>query len=115
MDDPRFEIEALSPSGRPASHHESQQTKEDMDYRDRMMNGQRVGDCYAERSSRTLDEINARQRRDQTRANGGMTGGDAIVALIVMGFRKMPRPVRRVVLTAVLARIGPRARVRWAG
>jgi hypothetical protein len=31
-----------------------------------------------------------------------MTGGDAIVALVVMGFRKMPRTVRRVLLTVIV-------------
>jgi hypothetical protein len=46
-----------------------------------------------------LEQIN---RNLQRRGNGGMTGGDAVAALIVMGFRKMPRTVRRVLVTVIL-------------
>jgi hypothetical protein len=73
-----------------------------MDYQDRdMFSGRLMRDEYLEGIDRNLQQINARQRRNQIRANGDMTGGDAIVALIVMGFRAIPRPIRRVLLAVI--------------
>jgi TRAP-type uncharacterized transport system fused permease subunit len=70
--------------------------------RDRdMFTGRLMRDEYLEGIDRNLQQINARQRRDHIRANGGMTGGDAIVALIVYVFRKMRRMVRRVLLALI--------------